>query len=254
MAKQRRLRVLALDDPDPKEMSIIDHLDELRSRLIVSLVAIAVASVAGWFAFDPILSLLQRLLPTQGVLPGFQGLFVVNTLTGAFTFRLKIAIIVGIAVAVPVWLYELWMFIVPAVEVRVRRYIVPFVGLGMILFILGAALGYNVLPLALRFMLTIAGSKVKYIPFASEYLSQVGLIMLIFGAVFQLPIVLTLLARIGVVSSAALRRKRKFAFFGGLAGSMIITPGSDPVTPLIVGGAVLILYEVGIVMCRLIHR
>src|SRR5947209_4666233 len=176
MAKQRRLKVLALDDPDPKEMSIIEHLEELRSRLIVALIAISLTSVVGWFLFDPVLGILERLLPQQDVAAIFRNKLFVTTITGAFTFRLKVAVIIGIMLAVPVWLYELWMFIVPAVEVRVRRYIVPFVAFGMILFAAGAALGYNVLPLAMRFMLTIAGSKIQYFPSANEYLSQVALV------------------------------------------------------------------------------
>jgi sec-independent protein translocase protein TatC len=248
MANQRRLKILAIDDPDPKEMSIVEHLEELRSRLIVSLMAIAIASVGGWFLFQPALHLLVLPLPTQ------YHQLVFTTFTGAFTFRLKLSIIIGIMIAIPIWMYELWMFIVPAVEVGVRRYIVPFVLLGMVLFAAGMVMGYKVTPLAIRFMLSLAGQDLKLIPFANEYLNQVGMIMLIFGAVFQLPVILTLLARVGIVSSAALRRKRKFAFFGGLAGSMIITPGADPITPLIVGGAVLLLYEFSIVLIRFIHR
>jgi sec-independent protein translocase protein TatC len=249
MAKQRRLTLLALDDPDPKEMSIVEHLEELRSRLIVSLLAIALASVAGWFLYSIAVHLLEQPLPVR-----YRGHLTVTTFTGAFSFRLKLSILIGIVIAVPIWLYELWMFIVPAVEVRLRRYIVPFVVLGMVLFLAGATLGYEVVPVAIRFLVGIGGPDVQYIPFAMDYLSQLGMVMLLFGAVFQLPVVLTLLARVGIISSAALRRKRKFAFFGGLAGSMIITPGADPITPLIVGGAVLILYEFSIVLIRAIHR
>src|SRR5438105_1789781 len=113
MANQRRLRVLAIDDPDPKEMSIVEHLEELRSRLIVSLMAIAIASVGGWFLFQPALHLLVVPLPAQ------YHQLVFTTFTGAFTFRLKLSIIIGIMIAIPIWMYELWMFIVPAVEVSV---------------------------------------------------------------------------------------------------------------------------------------
>ncbi len=248
MAKQRRLKILAIDDPDPKEMSIIGHLEEFRSRLIVSVLAIAAASVVGWFLFEPALHLLVMPLPQQ-----FHKL-IFTTFTGAFTFRLKIAIIIGIAIAIPVWLYELWMFIVPAVEVDVRRYIVPFVLLGMVLFGGGVAFGYKVSQVPIHFLLSLAGTDLSYLPLANDYLTQIGMIMLLFGVIFQLPVVLTLMARVGIVSSAGLRRKRKVAFFGGLAGSMIITPGADPFTPLIVGCAVLLLYEFSIVLIRSIHR
>ena len=146
------------------------------------------------------------------------------------------------------------MFIAPAFEVETRRYTVPFVGLGVVLFAIGATIGYFVFPRYLSFLVGIGGDSVKYLPTANDLLDQYALILLIFGGVFELPIVLAMLARVGIISSALLRRKRKVAFFAALFAGMIITPGADPFTPLIIGVLLVMLYEFSIVLIRFGHR
>jgi sec-independent protein translocase protein TatC len=251
MAVSRKF--LALGDPDPKNMTVIEHLEELRSRLIVCILVTTVAAIVGLFFYEPIFSLLTR--PLNGIHTAFgSGVLTFNTVTGALFMRIKLALIPAAIISVPVWLYELWMFVAPALEIETRQYVVPFVALGLVLFLLGAGVGYLVFPRYFGFMVGIAGPKFLYIPDAASYLSTFAILLLVFGAVFELPIVLVLLSRIGMVSSAFLRRRRKVSFFVALFAGMIITPGADPITPLIVSFLLMVLYEFSIILIRLGHR
>jgi sec-independent protein translocase protein TatC len=244
---------LALDDPDPKNMTVIEHLEELRHRLFVIVIVLAVTSVACIFLYDWMLHLLLHPLKSVHNL-AFGDKLVVSNVTGGLFLRIKLALIPAVVISLPVLLYELWMFVAPAFEMQTRRYVVPFVGLGMVLFAIGAFIGYLVFPRYFGFLVGIAGNNVVYLPDANSLLNQFAIIVLLFGAVFELPIVLTMLAMVNIVSSPLLRRKRKIAYFAALFGGMIITPGADPITPLIVGGLLIILYEFSIVLIRFRHR
>jgi sec-independent protein translocase protein TatC len=244
---------LALNDPDPKNMTVIEHLEEVRKRLFVCVIVTTVAAVAGLFFYDPMLQILLR--PLHGIHNlAFGNKLVVSTITGGLFLRIKLALIPAALVSLPVWLYELWMFIAPAFEVGTRRYVVPFVGLGMLLFIMGAGIGYLIFPRYFGFLVGIGGSNTVFLPDANNVLNQFAILLLLFGAVFELPIVLTLLSRVNIVSSPLLRRKRKVAFFAALFAGMIITPGADPFTPLIVGVLLIVLYEFSIILIRFGHR
>ncbi len=245
---------LALGDPDPKNMTVVEHLEELRRRLLVCVIVSTVAALGSLFLYDFMINLLlDPLKHVHGLALG-NGTLIVTQITGGLFLRIKLALIPAALISLPVWLYELWMFIAPAFEVETRRLAVPFVGLGMVLFIIGAAIGYLVFPRYFGFLVGIAGSHVAYLPEANSLLNQFALIVLLFGAVFELPIVLTMLALVNIVSSNLLRRKRKIAFFAALFAGMIITPGADPFTPLIVGVLLIVLYEFSIILIRLRHR
>ncbi len=244
---------LALNDPDPKNMTVIEHLEELRRRLFVCIIAAAVASVGSLFFYDQVLQILLH--PLYGVHNlAFGHKLAVSTITGGLFLRIKLALLPAAIISLPVWLYELWMFVAPAFDIETRRYVVPFVGLGMVLFLIGATIGYLVFPRYFGFLTSLAGNDVVFIPDANNILSQFTILLLVFGGVFELPVVLTLLSRVNIVSSSLLRRNRKVAFFGALFAGMIITPGADPVTPMIVGVLLIILYEFSIILIRLGHR
>lgn len=253
---------LALSDPDPKEMTIVDHLEELRHRLIVCISVITAGSFVGWFLLKkpvflwlegPLLSYLQ---PKHGhaLVSGF----FLPKLTDAFVLEIKLSVAIGIALTLPVLLYQLWMFIAPAVSVKSRRYAVPFVLIGIVLFIIGAGVGYLVFPRVVQFLVSqaggLGGEGITFFLTVGDYVTQFTLVLLIFGMVFELPVVLTFLAMIGLVSSRFLRSKRKYAGMIGLIVAMIITPGADPITPFITAAVVYLLYEVSIVSVRMIHR
>ena len=245
---------LALGDPDPKNMTVIEHLEELRSRLLVCVIVLCVAIVGSLFLYQFMINLLlQPLHPLQHHLLAGDKLVFTKPTDGLF-LRIKMALIPGVVFSLPVLLYELWMFVAPAFEIETRKYVVPFVGLGLVLFIIGATIGYFIFPRYLGFLVGIAGNDVVYLPTANDLLDQYSLIVLIFGGVFELPIVLTLLSRVNIVSSSLLRRNRKVSIFLALFAGMIITPGADPFTPLIVGALLILLYEFSIILIRMGHR
>ncbi len=245
---------LALNDPDPKEMSVVDHLTELRQRLIICILTVSVGSVAGWFVKGLVYDLL--IAPIKPYEKSVGIAIIAQKLTDPFVIELQLSIAVGIALGLPVLLYQTWMFIAPAVSVQARRHVVPFVLLGVLLFAIGGVVGYELFPLVVRFLLGQLQSLpgVKPLLNLGDYVRQLALIVLIFGAVFEMPVVLTFLSMIGLTSSRWLRSKRKYAGMLGLIGAMIITPGADPITPFITAAVIYLLYEASIISVRLIHR
>ncbi len=240
---------LALNDPDPKEMSVVNHLDELRQRLIVCIITVVLGSTVGWFLVKPVFALLSHPLTQYGVH------LVAGTLTEGFVSELKVAVAIGITIGLPVLLYEVWMFVAPAVSVNTRRYVVPFVLLGVVLFMMGIGVGYAVFPLVVKFLIAQGQNLgLTLLPRVGDYISQFALVLVVFGAVFEMPVVLTFLSLIGVVTSRFLRSKRKIAVMLGLIAAMIITPGADPITPFVTAIIIYILYEFSIIMVRLVHR
>ena len=247
---------LAINDPDPKEMTIVEHLEELRRRLIICIAVVTVGSFVGWFFKESAFNFLIVPLKPFTTRHSQPVEFILTKLTDAFVVELKISIAIGVALVLPVLLYQTWMFVAPAIAVQARRYAVPFVLLGIGLFIVGAGVGYAVFPRVVQFLVSQQSSikQAQFLLTVGDYVSQFALVMLIFGAVFELPVVLTFLAMIGAVSSRFLRAKRRYAGMIGLVVAMIITPGADPITPFITAAVVYLLYEFSIILVRAIHR
>jgi len=241
--------ILALSDPDPKEMSVVDHLDELRRRLIVCIGVVTVGSVIGWFFKEKVISLVLAPIRRPGVIAS------VHTLQEGFSLEIKISVIIGIMLCLPVLLYEFWMFVAPAVAPRSRHYAVPFVLVGIVMFLIGSFFGYLLFPRLSTFLIGQAQNLgLTPVLTVGDYVGTFALVLIIFGAIFELPVILNFLALIGVISSRWLRSKRKFALMIGLIGAMIITPGADPFTPFVTAGIVYLLYEMSIISVRLQHR
>ena len=248
--RRRRRRPVA-------SMSVLEHLGELRTRLIVSLVAFVALSVVGFIFYEPIAELIRRpycRLPED--LQGPQGCkLIVTKALGAFEFRLKLTALVGLTLASPVWLYQLWAFIVPAFTPREKRYAVPFVLSSVLLFAVGVVAAYFTLPRGLQFLVAIGGEEV--VPFlqAEDYLNFVGLMILAFGLMFELPLLLIFLGLIDVVSVEQLRRGRRIAIVGLVALAAVVTPSQDPYTLLVLSIPLYGLYEVTIlVLSRVAKR
>jgi sec-independent protein translocase protein TatC len=255
-----RLRRRRSDPDQDGTMSLVDHLSELRYRLIVSVVALGVGAIVGWFLYDPVLDLLLdpycdylETVPPQSRVTQECALFFSGALE-PLIIKLKLVGFLGLFIALPVILYELWAFIVPGLTRRERRMAIPFVVCSMALFLLGALIAYWTLPKALSFLLGFAGSQLTSLLTADKFLSFVMLVALSFGLAFELPIVLSFLLAVGVVSTRQLRDWRRGAILGIALFAAIITPSSDPYTMLAMTIPMVLFYEGAIIVGRLLKR
>jgi sec-independent protein translocase protein TatC len=247
----RSPRLLRRREPDPKYMTFVEHLSELRRRLVVSILAIGVGSVVGWFLAPHIIHLLD--LPLRHSL-GKNGKLYLDTVYGGFTLQLKIAIMVGFIIALPVTLYQMWGFLAPAFGVGANTWAPIWITSALVLFAAGAVTGYEVIPLAISFFTKFQGPDTQLLVFASQYVGFIALILIVFGISFELPLVLVSLSAVGITSSRWLASKRLHAFFALFIFATVATPGADWISPLILGAILYILYELSILVSRLIGR
>ena len=240
--------------PDDARMPLVEHLAELRNRLFKSLLALGVGVVVGFVFFPRILEFLSHPycdLPAKMRFGGSEGcqLFVTGVLD-QFLVRMKVALLAGAILSSPVWLWQLWAFIVPGLHPRERRWAVPFVGTSMLLFAGGGAFAYVTLANGLRFLLGLGGSGVTTILTVDKYLSFVILMLLAFGVSFEFPLLMTFLNIVGVTPTAKLRRWRRGMFFGLAVFAAVITPSQDPFTFMAMWVPLCVFYELVIVFGR----
>lgn len=247
---------MSLSEDREGRMTLIEHLEELRSRLVKIIVAFAITSLGAWFFYDQIVAVLirplARLPEAREILE--KGQLIVTAPQEAFFIRLKVTAFAGFGLSVPVILWQLWRFVTPGLYAREKRYALPFVLVATGLFSGGAALAFAVLPQALRILVSFGGSDVVLVPRASEYLSFVVLLVLAFAATFELPLVLLSLVAVGAISSRTLRKGRRFAWLLILVIAALITPTPDPVNQLILAIPLALLYEGTILAARLFRR
>ena len=241
-------------------MTLVEHLEELRTRLFISLGAIGVGSVIGWFLYGAVVNLLLnpycdywRTVPPE-VRPTKECTLFFTGAVDAVLIKLKVVVFLGLFVALPVVLYQVWRFIVPGLTKRERRMAIPFVASSIMLFALGALLAYLTLPKGLKFLLGFAGSPFVPLLTGDRFLSFVMLIALAFGLSFEFPIVLVFLAEVGVVSSRKLRDWRRGAILFIAVFAAVITPSSDPYTMTAMMVPMVLFYEAAIIVARLRKR
>lgn len=242
--------------PPAGTMTMMQHLGELRTRLVLSFVVFVSVSIATFFFYEPIFAAMKdpycdlpaRLLPNEGCDLNF------FKVTSAFVFRLKLTALVALAVTSPFWLYQLYAFVVPALTSKEKRYTVPFILSASTLFLIGTAFAYLSMPTALRFLIGIGGEDLNPILGAEEYLNFIGFMLLGFGIAFELPLVLIFLGLVGVVSVEQLRHQRRLAVVGITALAAIVTPSTDPYTMLLMAIPLYGFYEITIIVLRLVNR
>lgn len=225
-------------------MPFLDHLEELRWRLLYSLLAVVLGTVAGWIVVEQVdvIGLLMR--PIAPHLPG--GRLNYTSPTDPFFITLKFAFIVGLVVASPVLVYHLWAFLAPALYEREKRIVMPSLAAGVLLFLGGAAGGYLlVLPRALAVLLSFQNQALQPIITADRYFGFAAQIILAFGVVTELPLVIILLTSFGVVTPAGLRRNRRYALLIAATLAAFLTP-PDAMSMLMMMVPLLLLYEIGI--------
>ena len=233
-------------------MSLVEHLEELRWRIFKVLIAVVVGSTIAFLFRNWLIKFLETPLPdtanTLGLKTGHP--LVVTGLTEGFTTYLLISIVAGIILALPVILYQTWAFIAPGLYEHEKKNAVPFIFIGIALFLIGIFLGYVVLRYPVQWLVNFASDSFTPLVTAGSYFTFIAIFILVFGLIFELPLILTFLARIGVVSKETLQKKRAVAHVSMWVIATFATPGADPYSPLILGAATSLLYELTIIFIR----
>jgi sec-independent protein translocase protein TatC len=234
------------------QMSLIEHLNELRSRLIKVILAIAIAAVVMWIFYTPVLEFLKA--PLKDADPDAR-LILTDPLQGLST-RLKVCGYGGIALATPIILWQLWRFIMPGLYPRERRLAVPFVASGVALFVMGAGLAYWTLPRALQFLINVGGGEADLDAFFTpdKYIQLIVYMMLAFGVGFEFPILLVFLQMAGILSYQRLVKWRRYAIVLIVVLVAVITPSGDPISLAALSVPMYLFYELSILIGRIITK
>lgn len=247
---------MTAEAPVPGEMTLLEHLAELRSRLVKVSLAVVVGTIVGYAVFPQLLDILiepycavvERVSATREC-----NLIILRPLE-AFSVRIKVAMLVGLFLGGPVVFWQLWRFIVPGLTDDERRLAAPFVFLSQVLFGLGIAFAWFVLPNALAVLTSLGGPRIVPNLTAAEYISFILTTSVAFGLVFLLPIVLTFLSLLGVLTAAAMRVARPYAVVAISIVAAAVTPTTDPVTMLLMMAPMVVFYEVSILFAVLFER
>lgn len=230
-------------ESDLPKMSFLDHLEELRKRLLISIIAVAIGFFACWAFAETIFGYLQAPL-TKFLPPGDKLAF--TRLTAPFFLYMKVAFFAGLFVAAPVILLQLWLFIAPGLYKKERRLAAPFIVLGSLFFIIGGYFGYRYLLPATCSFFVETGKQFKQMVTVDDYFGFASTIILACGVVFETPILIFFLARLGIVTPAFLMQKFKWAIVLSFVISAIVTPTPDMVTQAALAVPMILLYLIGV--------
>jgi sec-independent protein translocase protein TatC len=242
-------------------MSLIEHLRELRHRLLICLWALLAGSVAGFLLYEPAMRVIQspycdflRDNPDKNPFPQQGCSLVFSGAIDAFLITVKVIVFLALVVALPVILYQLWAFIVPGLTSRERKWAIPFVALSVVLFLLGGLAAYLTLPKALDFLLGVGGDFVSPLLTVDKYIGFVIFTILAFGLGFEFPILLISLSAAGVISNESMRKYRRQVILALAIFAAVITPSPDPISMLALLIPLYLFYEGAIIVSRLLKR
>jgi sec-independent protein translocase protein TatC len=235
---------------EERRMTIIEHLEELRRVLIISLIAWAVATIIGFAVSGFVLDLILN--PIRHVIGG-KPLYFTGPIDKFFLY-FKVGIFTGFILASPVILWQVWTFVAPGLHRNERRFAIGFVSSAVVLFAMGIGFAFFAMPIALRFLIGIGTPEIQYLPIAASYINFVLILIAIFGVTFELPLAMTMLGLAGIVSAKSLARNRFKFWIGIFAGANIVTPGVDPFTPMLLTIPLVILFEASILVIRTLRR
>ena len=238
-----------MDDQD--KIPFTAHLEELRKRLIVCFTAVGIGFVLSYGFKEKLFQILTR--PLISVMQTGDKLIFTGLPEAFFTY-LKVALLSGMILATPVIFYQFWMFVAPGLYEKEKQHMIPIVFLSTFFFVGGSFFGYFIVfPYGFKFFLGFASEIIQPLPSMREYLSFASKLLLAFGLVFELPLIITFLARLGMVSVSFLKKNRKYALLLFFAGAAILTP-PDVVTQVMMALPLIVLYEISIIGARIFGK
>jgi sec-independent protein translocase protein TatC len=256
MASEQNKSEPAAHTSDEKAMPFLDHLEELRSRLIKSLLSVAFFAALSWFFIDHIFNFLvapyrqaidlaKAQIQNPSTLEGVRLIF--TNPTGGFMIYLKLAITVGILFSIPMLVYQLWQFIAPGLLLHERRIAVWVVFFTTLCFLAGALFCYYVvLKFGLSFLLTFQSDVLLPMVSIDEYFGFVTILIFVFGLVFEMPVIAYFLTKIGLLTPEFMRQKRRYGIVAIFVAAAVLTPSTDAITLMLLAVPLLILYEISI--------
>lgn len=235
----------------PDSMTLVEHLTELRTRVLISAVAFVLAATAAFLLYPWILSFLKH--PYCQISPAHCGFYITGPLDG-LALRIKIAAYGGLFFSSPVLFWEFWRFVTPGLHPKEKRYAIPFVAVSLGLFALGCLVAYLTFPHALNFLVSVGGPSLHQILDPTKYLSLIVVLMAVFGLTFEFPVLLVSLQLIGVITPAQLSSWRRWAIVLIVVVAGVVTPSSDPFSMMAMAVPLYIFYELSIVVGKLLRR
>ncbi|HEY8232285.1 MAG TPA: twin-arginine translocase subunit TatC [Vicinamibacteria bacterium] len=237
--------------PHPDKMTFLEHLEELRQRLVRACVYLALGFGACWGFREQIFHFMVQPMRQAG----FKDKFIFTGPAESLMLYMKMAFFVGIFLAAPFILWEIWGFIAPGLYKNEKKWAVPFIGMGTFFFTGGALFGHYLLfPLTFRFLYTFGGPEMQFMPRIGEYWSFYSWFLLGLGLVFQIPVVIFVLARLGLVTPGGLIRGWKWAFLGSFVISALVTPSPDVVNQTALAAPMIGLYGLGVLVAWLFGK
>jgi sec-independent protein translocase protein TatC len=234
---------------DDAKMSFMEHLGELRVRIVRALIGLLIGTVIALPFSQYIVDWLARPVTRLNYS------LVFTAPAEAFWVQMKVGIIVGVFLSAPVILWQVWAFIAPGLHAHERKYALPFVIIGSLLFVGGGAFSlFVVTPYAIKFLLSYARPGLTPMITLQNHVDFLLKFTVAFAAVFELPLALTILARVGIVNAKMLARNRKYAILGAFVAAAVLTPTPDAFNQAMMAGPLIILYEVGIICARIFGK
>lgn len=234
-----------------RRMSLGGHLRELRNRLYWSALFVAMASVGGWFLFDPVFEILQKPFRELSALEGFSATINFGTVSAPFDLRMQVSIFLGLIIAAPFWLYNFWAYIAPALNIRTRKIALVFAAVATPLFSGGCVLAWNLIPTFVKSLLSFAPMGSATIINANDYILFTLRILLVFGLALVLPAALLLLNYLGVLTAKSILKGWRIAVFMSAVVAALATPVSDPMSMLLLAIPLVALYFLAAFIAKL---
>ena len=240
------------NEQEAKAMGLFDHLSELRSRLVKSFVGVIVVFSVAMAYSTPILEFLK--MPLKEALPDTPNLLHFTSPLEPFIAQLKVSFLCGFIFGSPIWIYQFWRFVEPALYEKEKKYVIPFALTSILLFFSGVFFCfYIMLPMALSFLISLGMESASAIITISDYISMIMVLIFAFGLIFETPLILILLALLDLIDAETLARNRRYVLVGILVAAALLTP-PDPISQLAMTVPTYLMFEVAIVIIRFIKK